>query len=93
MRAMPANGAYLPSYGPRHAITCIRAYPDSENPDQPAHPRTDHGFLCLLTESLGTAECTNGEQRTGILCACAGYLNLYVLRMLEGTFSFNASHY
>ena len=26
--------------GPRHAKTCLRAYADSEGPDQTAHPRS-----------------------------------------------------
>ena len=34
----------------------VWAYADSEYPDQ-----TDLGLLCLLTESLDTTECTNGE--------------------------------
>ena len=28
------------SYGPRYAKTCLRAYADSESPDQIAHPRS-----------------------------------------------------
>ena len=56
----------------RHAKTCLRAYADSEGPDQPAHP-ADQGFHCPLTKSLDTIECMNGEQRPGwYFGQCAG---------------------
>ena len=29
-------------HGPRHAKTCLRAYADSEGPDNPSHP---HGLI------------------------------------------------
>ena len=43
-------------FGPSNAKTCLRAYADSEGPDQPVHP---------LTESLYTIEYLLGEQMPG----------------------------
>ena len=31
---------YNQTVGPDHVKTCLRAYTDSEGPDQPAHPRS-----------------------------------------------------
>ena len=55
---------------------CLRAYADSEGPDQPVH--CDQGLPCPLTESLDITECMNGEQRPGRYFADAqDDLNLY----------------
>ena len=35
---------------------CLRAYADSEGPDQPVHAQSDQDLLCLRTVSLGTVE-------------------------------------
>ena len=51
--------------GPHHAKMCLRAYADSESPDQPAHFQSDQDHHCPLTESLDTSECMNVEQRPG----------------------------
>ena len=49
--------------GSRHAKTCLRAYEDSEGPDQPAHPRSlIRVFAVRNIVSLDTIECFNGEQ-------------------------------
>ena len=78
----------IPS-GPRHAKTCLRAYGDSEGPDQ-----TDQGLDCLLTELFDTTKCINGDQKPGLYFACAqDDLNLRILRMFEDTFSFGAPHF
>ena len=46
--------------------TCFRAYDaDSENPDQPAHPRSLIRAFTVCSESPDTTECMNGEQRPG----------------------------
>ena len=52
---------------------CLRAYANSKGPDQPKiidtqcdqglHCHLTQGHHCLLTESLDTTECMNGEQR------------------------------
>ena len=43
---------------------CLRAYADSEGPDQPAHPcRLIRAFAVHLQKLLDTLECINGEQR------------------------------
>ena len=41
---------------------CLWAYADSEGPDQPTHLCSYIRLCCLLTESLDTIECINGEQ-------------------------------
>ena len=66
--------------------TYLRAFADSEGPDQPAHSRVQ-GIHRLLTESLYTTECMNGEHRPGCYFAHAqDDLNMCTLRMFEGTF-------
>ena len=50
---------------PRHEKTCLQAYADSEDPDQPAHPRSGQRLRCPLTESLDTIECISEEQIPG----------------------------
>ena len=51
-------------YRPRQVRTCLRAYADSESPDQPAHPRSlIMAFAVRKTESLDTTEYINAEQR------------------------------
>ena len=42
---------------------CLRAYADSDGPDQAV--QSDQGLHCLLTESLDTIECFNREQMPG----------------------------
>ena len=50
-------------------------------------PKSDQGLHCLLTESLDTTECINGEQRQGFYFEHAqGDLNLHFLYMFESTF-------
>ena len=64
------------------------------DPDQPGHPHSDQGIRCLLIESSpDTTECINGEQRPGYHAHVQDDLNLYFLRMLEGTFSLDAAHF
>ena len=51
--------------------------------------QSDQGLHCLLTESLDTTECMNGEQRPGWYFAhVQDDLNLHILRMFEGTFHY-----
>ena len=53
------------------AKMCLRAYADSEGPDQSAHPWSDQGLRCPLTESLSHYKIyqwrANARMR---LCAC-----------------------
>ena len=50
--------------------------------------QSDQGLHCLLTESLDTTECMNGEQRPGCYFVLTqDDLNLHILCMIEGTFS------
>ena len=58
---------------PRHAKTCLRAYSDSEGPDQPAHPRR------LIRPSLSANKIIGYYRKYAlraktwmILCWCAG---------------------
>ena len=37
-----------------------------------ADGQSDQGLHCLLTESLDTTKCMNGEQRNMVLCMCTG---------------------
>ena len=67
----------------------LRAYADSDDPDQPAHPIRVH---FPLTESLNTSDCMIREQKVGRYLAHAqDDLNQLSLRMFEGTFSLDAS--
>ena len=47
----------------------VRAYADSESPDQTgnqtANAQSNQGLHYPLTESLDTTECMNGEQKPG----------------------------
>ena len=83
----------MPLSGARHTETCLRAYADSEGPDQPAaSAHSNQGLHCPLTESLDTTECLNGEQRPGSYVVHAqDDLNLRK-RMPEGTFSLDAAN-
>ena len=55
------NGPFVMyTYGPCQNMSLV--YADSEGPDQPAHLHSLN-LHCLLTESLDTTECMNGEQR------------------------------
>ena len=57
-------------------------------PDQPAHPRSDQGILCPLSELLYTIECNNEKQRPGFdIAHVQNDVNLHSLRMLEDTLS------
>ena len=51
------------SYGPERAKTSLRAYADSEDPDQLA--QFDRDIRCPLTELLDSIEYFNGEQMPG----------------------------
>ena len=52
-----------------------------------AYLQSDQGLHCLLTVSLDTVECINGEQRSGCdLAHVQDDVNLHILGMLEGTF-------
>ena len=85
---------------PSRAKTCLRAYADSEGPDQPAHPssqirseQSDQGPRCPLTEALDITESMNNEQRPGWYLAHAqDDLHPFILRMLKGTFSLGVAH-
>ena len=66
-----------------------RAYADSECLDQPARPRS---LIRVLTESLNTINCFNGEHMPGRDCAYADGVHPHILRMLEGTFSLVMDH-
>ena len=55
--------------------------------------RTAKGLPCPLTESLDTTEWLNEEQRPWWHFARAqDDLNMGILRMFEGSFSFDATH-
>ena len=55
--------------------------------------QSDQGLHCMLTESLDTTECMDGEQDLPGTCVYAqDDLNLSILCMLEGTFSLDAAH-
>ena len=78
-------------YGPHHVKTCLWAYANSKDPDQPVH--TDQGLHCLLKDSLDITECMNGEQSPAwYYTHTQDDLNLHILPMFEGTFSLNAAH-
>ena len=49
--------------GPAPLKTCFLAYAASVGSDQPV--QSNQGLHCPLTESLGTSEYKNGEQRSG----------------------------
>ena len=72
---------------------CLRAYADSEGPDQPAHPRSLIGPLLSANRIIGYYRMfqwrANFRMRP---CACQDYANLRKLRMLEGTFSPEAAN-
>ena len=55
--------------------------------------QSDQGFHCLQTKSLETIECFNGEQMS---LWCFAYVqvdvNLHILLVLKGTFSFGTAH-
>ena len=52
-----------------------------------ANAQSDLGLRCLLTESVDTTECMNGEQRPECYFAFAqDDLTLRILRMFEGFF-------
>ena len=54
--------------GPRHEKTCLRAYADSEGPDQPAHPRNlIRASTVRYQNQWILPECMNGEQKP--ICA------------------------
>ena len=55
-----------------HAKMCIRAYADSEDPGKPV--QSNQGLCFLLTKSLDTTDCINGESMDAWmeLCACVG---------------------
>ena len=64
---------------------------DSEGPNQPA--QSDQDLLCLLTESLDTKECMNGEQSPRRYFTHAhDDLNLLILPMFKGTFTLDIAH-
>ena len=50
-------------YGPRHARTCLRAYTDSEGPDQPAHPETAPSLSAI--ESVDKIKCIKRKEMPG----------------------------
>ena len=53
----------------------------------------DLGLHCPLTEPMDTTERMNGKQRPDESFAHAqDDLNLHIVRMLEGTFSFGTAH-
>ena len=55
------------------------------------HP--DQGLHCLLTESLDTIECMNGEQRPKwYFVHIHGDLNLHTMQMFKDTFSLVTTH-
>ena len=58
-----------PKLLPQLSTTCVWAYADSEGPDQ-----SDHSLGCLLTESLHTIKCINGEQMPRWGCVYTGWL-------------------
>ena len=63
--------------GPHHAKTCFQAYADSD-------VQSDQGIRCLLTESLDTTECMNGEEKPRWYFVHAqDDLNLCILLMFE----------
>ena len=51
------------------------------------HMQSDQGFHCPLTESFDTTE----EQRPGYFGHAQDDLNLRIVRMFEGTFSFDST--
>ena len=58
-----------------------------------AFAQMDQGLHCPLTESLDTIACMNGKQRFELYFAHAqDDLNLYILRMFNGTVSLDAAH-
>ena len=61
--------------------TCLRAYADSEGPDQPAHP---------LAESLDTTECMRSVWRAKarMILHAQDALNMCILRMFDEFFFF-----
>ena len=54
--------------------------------------QSDQGLNCLLTESLDPTECINGKHRPrGCFAHVLDDLNLHILRIFEGTFTFDAA--
>ena len=75
-------------FRPCHAITCLRAYADSECPDQPAHPRSTIGISLSDNKIIRYYIIYEWEAKVGWYIAHAqNDMNLCSLRMFEGTFS------
>ena len=64
----------------------LQLYADSEGPDQPAHPRS------LIKEALDNVESVESKRPDDTLRMRGVNLNLFILRMLEDTYSLGAAH-
>ena len=72
----------------------LRAYTDSKDPDQPAHPCSLIGaFYCPITDSLGTTGTTEWMENKGPdETHVQDDFNLRILCNLEDTFWLNTAH-
>ena len=60
-------------YGPRHAKICLRAYADSDGPDQPAlSAQSNQGIHCSPTEIVYSIMYEWRGKARMLLCAYAG---------------------
>ena len=82
------------SFKPRHSETCLSGVCGQRRPRSAcASAQSDQSLHCPLTEALDTTECMNEEQIPGRYFAHVQEdLNLFILRMFEGTFSLDTAH-
>ena len=76
------------STGPRHAKTCLQAYADSEDPDQPAHARSLIRIFTVRWQNHWIIQNVwmNGKDPDDTL-RMRRMIWMRILRMFEGTFS------
>ena len=69
-------------HGPRHAKTPVRAYADSEGPDQPVHP---HSLIVNLKSAKKIMKSTESNCQDETLRMRRTNLYMGILRMLKHT--------
>ena len=67
---------------PRHAKTCLRAYADSERPDQPAHPRSP---IRAINRIIGYSIMHDWKTSVSNTWRMMFSVNLRILTLFEGT--------
>ena len=73
-------------FGPPSAKTCLRAYADSEGPDQPAHPRSLIRAFAVRKQNHWIQQNVSMESKGKDDTLRMRRMTVRILSMLEGTF-------